>query len=72
MTTPDLPIACITERYSAWDYKAHFRAASGIAYNVEPCPDSSGSLPHSFDSIMTFFARAKCGSIGARAIVRDA
>ena len=72
VTTADLLIACFTERYCAWDYKAHFRASRGIAYNAEFCPDSDGSLSHSSDSIMTFFAGAECGGIGARAIVRDA
>src|SRR4051812_26243423 len=56
MITADLPVACFTERYSAWHYKAHFRAAPSIAYNAEPCPDSDGSLSHSSDSIMIFFA----------------
>lgn len=76
MTTANLPIACFTERYSAWDYQAHFRAARGIAYNFEPCPDSDGSLAHSFDSIMTFFAgsaqTSKAFSVGRHQTVFDA
>ena len=65
-------IACVAERYFARDYKAYFRTARGIAYNAEPCPDSPGSLSHSFYSIMTFFTPAECGGIGAHAIVRNA
>jgi hypothetical protein len=58
--------------YFSRDNETDFGASLGITYDIELCTDSTGSLSHSSDSIMTFFAGAECGGIGAHAIVPDA